>query len=61
MANQIERFLLDQSNVLFRNRYNPFSTETLVFQMACGPLFGDMLDDVLKDARKYSDSIKYVR
>lgn len=29
--------------------------------MTCGPHFGDMLDDVLRDARKYSDSVKDIR
>ena len=29
--------------------------------MTCGPLFRDMLDDVLRDARKYSDSVKNIR
>lgn len=41
--------------------YNTSNAEALVYQMTCGPLFGDMLDDILKDARKYSDSIRYVR
>ena len=41
--------------------YNTSNADVLIFQMANGPLFGDMYDEVLKDARKYSDSIRYVK
>lgn len=41
--------------------FNPSNAEALVYQMTSGPLFGDMLDEVLKDARKYSDLIRYVK
>lgn len=41
--------------------YNTSNAEVLVYQMTSGPLFGDMLDDVLADARKHSNFIKYTR
>lgn len=41
--------------------YNTSGAEVLINQLCCGPLFGDMLDEVLLDAKKYSDSIRYVR
>ena len=41
--------------------YNVSNAEVMINQCASGPLFGDMLDDVLKDARKHSDSIRYIR
>ena len=41
--------------------YNVSNAEIMVNQSASGPLLGDMLDDVLADARKYSSDIKYFR
>lgn len=41
--------------------YNTSNAEALVYQMTSGPLFGELLDDVLMDAKNHCASIKYTR
>lgn len=54
-------FCVNENGVPILIEYNTSNAEALVYQMTSGPLFGDMLEDVLIDARKYSDSIRYVK
>lgn len=41
--------------------YNTSAAEVLMHQLCSGPLFGELTEQVLEDASKYSSSIRYVK